>query len=81
MMFRMRDNKTVQQFVVQCLRGDNETHFKKAVDVLVFWGMQGDKAFTDLTLLRALNWNDACAADPNFNESLAKVSALIFQKK
>lgn len=81
MMFRMRDNRTVQEFILQCLRGDNETHFKKAVDVLVFWGMQGDKAFTDMTLLRALNWDAACAADPNFNQSLEKVSGIIFQNK
>ncbi len=81
MMFRMRYNRTVQQFIVQCLRGFKETHFKKAVDVLVFWGMQGDKAFTDLTMLRALNWDAACAAEPNFNQSLEKVLGIIFQNK
>ncbi len=76
-LFRMRDNVTVQHFVVQCLRGDNEIHFKKAVDVLAFWGMQGEKAFQDVTLLRALNWEDASAANSAFNETLDKAIQLI----
>lgn len=81
MMFRMRQNKTVQNFLIECLKGDNEIHFKKAVDVLSFWGMQGDKAFTDRQLLLSLNWEDACAADPNFQQSLNKVSSIILNNK
>lgn len=75
-MYQLRDSKVVQKWIVKCLRGDNEAFFKKAVDVLQMWGYYGDKAFTDIELLRALNWQDACAADPDFNKALDKVIRL-----
>lgn len=73
----MRDNKAVQRFVLQCLQGDHEIHFKKAVDLLALWGMKGDKALMDRHLLLSLNWQDACAADPDFTRSLEKVTKII----
>ena len=75
----VRENKTVQQFLVRCLHGNHQTHFKKAVDVLQMWGMLGDKSFMDLQLLRALNWKDACAADPPFHQTLKQVERIILQ--
>ncbi|MCB9340634.1 MAG: hypothetical protein H6577_21130 [Lewinellaceae bacterium] len=74
---RMRQNRAVQRFIIQCLRGDHEIHFKKAVDVLVLWGMKGDTALMDRQLLLSLKWEDACAADPDFNQSLSKVIRII----
>jgi hypothetical protein len=70
--FRLRDNKTVQQFVVQCLQGDNQVHFEKAVNVLMMWGIYGDKRLTDRALLLQLKWQDACANDPDFRKALEK---------
>jgi len=72
-LFQQRSTRVAQRFVVQCLRGDNELHFRKAVDVLQMWGYYGDKALTDIEFLRSLNWQDACAADPNFTKALDKV--------
>jgi hypothetical protein len=76
-LFQQRNNPVAQRFVMQCLRGDNEAHFRKAVDVLQMWGYYGDKAFADRELLMALNWQDACAADPNFTHALEKVIRLM----
>jgi len=78
--FRLRTNPVVQKFIVERLRGDNELHFKKAVDVLMAWGMYGDKAFADRELLRSLNWEDATANDPDFRAALEKVVQCILQK-
>ncbi len=74
---RMRNNRAVQRFVIQCLKGDNETHFKKAVEVIQLWGMKGDNALMDRDLWLSLNWQDACAADPNFTRGLEKVIKII----
>lgn len=74
---RMRQNKAVQRFIIQCLQGDNEIYFKKAVDVLTLWGMKGDAALMDRDLWLSLNWEDACANDPNFRHSLNKAIKII----
>ncbi|MEZ4934453.1 MAG: hypothetical protein R2788_20290 [Saprospiraceae bacterium] len=76
-MFRMRDSKTVQHFIVECLKGNDQAHFQKAVDVLQMWGILGDKSFTDRDLLGSLNWVDACANDPNFQQALKKAERII----
>ncbi len=78
--FKLRTNKRVQNFVVQCLQGDNETHFKKAVDVLTMWGVYGDNALMDRALLQSLNWEDACANDPDYRQAFEKVLPIIHQK-
>lgn len=75
--FRARKNKAVQDFLIQCLRGDREMWFKKAVDVLGAWGAFGEKALNDRALIHALNWEDATAADPEFNQALAQVVSII----
>lgn len=67
--FKLRGNKKVQSFLIECLRGDNEVLFKKAVDVLQMWGFYGDKAFQNRALMQALNWEDATANDPSFREA------------
>jgi hypothetical protein len=66
--FKLRENQTVQQFIVQKLQGNNEIHFKKSVDVLQMWGIIG---------ANTLNWNDATANDPNFREALEKIIKII----
>ena len=76
---RLRQNKGVQQFIIQCLQGDDEMLFKKAVDVLSLWGIKGDQALTDRQLLLSLNWPDACANDPELRQSLEKVIKIIVQ--
>jgi len=68
--FKLRENRTVQQFIIQKLQSDNEIHFKKAVDVLHVWGIEG---------ANALNWNDATANDPNFRAALEKITHIILQ--
>ncbi len=68
--FKLRENQTVQQFIIQKLQGDNEIHFKKAVDVLRVWGIKG---------VNALNWNDATANDPNFRAALEKTTHIILK--
>lgn len=70
---KLRGNKRVQNFIVECLQGDNEVPFKKAVDVLSMWGIYGDNAFQNRALLLQLNWEDATANDPNFREALEVV--------
>ncbi len=75
--FRMRDNPTVQNFLIECLRGDEEIRFKKSVDVLLMWGIYGDNTLTNKDLLGALNWNDATDNDPNFRTALEKITQLI----
>lgn len=77
---KLRGNKRVENFIAECLRGDNEIHFKKAVDVLTMWGYSGDKVFQNRPLLLQLNWEDATANDPNFREALEKTLQLIQSK-
>jgi hypothetical protein len=76
----LRENPAVQQFIAERLQGDNEIHFRKAVDVLMGWGIYGDKNLTDRNLLLALNWADATANDPDFRQALAKAIRIIFQQ-
>ena len=77
--FRMRDNRRVQNFIVECLRRDNETWFKKSVDVLSMWGIYGDKDLTDRELLLGLNWNDAISKGSYFQETLEKTIKIILK--
>jgi len=75
--FKLRGNKTVENFIVECLQGDNEIHFKKAVDVLQMWGFYGDKVFQNRALFQQLNWEDATANDPEFRAALEQTIKLI----
>lgn len=75
--FRTRKNRRVQEFLIECLQGDKELWFKKAVDVLQTWGVFGETALTDNNLLNALNWEDATAADPDFRSAYDKVIKII----
>lgn len=77
--FKLRGNKKIENFIVECLQGDNEIHFKKAVDVLQMWGYYGDKSFQNRALFQQLNWEDATANDPNFREALEKTIKIIQQ--
>ncbi|MBN8676626.1 MAG: hypothetical protein J0M29_00285 [Chitinophagales bacterium] len=78
--FKLRGNKKVEQFIVDCLCGDNEIHFKKAVDVLQMWGIYGDTSFQNRSLLLSLNWEDATANDPAYREALGKTIKLIHKQ-
>lgn len=78
--FRTRENRLVQNFLIECLQGDKELWFKKSVDVLRTWGAFGEKALTDKNLLNALNWEDATAADPDFRSAFDKVIKIIKKK-
>lgn len=77
MFFNMRNNQTVQNFIIQKLRGDNEIYFKKSVDVLRMWGLKGDKMLEDKILLNGLNWNDTTTNTPNFGKAIEKVIKII----
>ncbi|MEQ1745736.1 MAG: hypothetical protein ABMA02_09940 [Saprospiraceae bacterium] len=74
---KMRNNPAVPPFVLDCLRGDNEMHFKKALDVLRYWGAVGDTALADRNLYENLNWNDATANDPDFRAALETVGKIL----
>lgn len=76
----VRENPVIQHFIAERLQGDNKIHFKKAVDVLAGWGMFGDQALQNRTLLLALNWEDAMANDPEFRQALEKALAIVFQQ-
>lgn len=78
-LFHLFKNQAAKQFIIACLKGDNEVYFKKAVDVVQMWGYSGDNKLLDKELLRGLNWEDACAADPNFNQSLEKAIKIILK--
>ena len=79
-MFKLRDNKRIQQFVLECLDGDNEIWFKKAADVLSAWGFfYGDTLLADRNLLLRLNWDDATANDPDFRDALAKTQKIVLK--
>jgi hypothetical protein len=75
--FNLRHNHTVQNFIIQKLKGDNEIHFKKSVDVLIAWSYRGDVALSDKKLLTALNWNDAKTGQPEFKEAIQKIIKII----
>ena len=78
--FNLRNNTTVQNFLIQKLRGDNEIHFNKSVDVLRAWSYRGDETLADKDLLNALNWNDATTNNKKFQEILEKIIKIIQQK-
>ena len=79
-LFKLRNNKTVQHFIIEKLKGDYKTHFEKSVDVLRAWNYRGDEDQLDRNLLNELNWDDATAHDPNFRSALDKTIKII-QKK
>ncbi|MCB0631018.1 MAG: hypothetical protein R2824_15000 [Saprospiraceae bacterium] len=74
-LFRMRHQPVARAYIRECLEGDDEVYFNKAVEVLQMWAYFGDKALA--ALLPGLNWSDASADDPSFRETLAKVVRLI----
>jgi hypothetical protein len=75
---KMRENRGAQRFIVQCLKGDNEIHFKKAVDVVGFWGLHlGEQPLADRNLLLSLNWEDATAQSIHFTKALEKVVKIV----
>ncbi len=79
-LFKLRDNPGVQRFVLDCLEGDNEVWFKKAVDVLSAWGFfYGDTLLADRALLLRLNWDDATAHDPDFRSALEKTRSIVLK--
>ena len=57
-LFQLRDSRTAQDFVLACLRGEDEWYFKKAVDVLRMWGLRGETGLQDGALLGALRWGN-----------------------
>ncbi len=75
--FKLRGNKKVENFILDCLQGDNEIHFKKAVDVLQMWGFYGDKYLQDRALLLQLNWEDATANDPEFRGAIEQIIRIV----
>lgn len=77
---RSRKNPGAQRFIIGCLQGDREQYFDKAVEVLRYWGIQGEEALTDRTLIKCLNWADATANDPDFRQALEKVTKIVFKK-
>jgi hypothetical protein len=72
-LFRMRHQPAARAFIRQCLEGDNEVYFNKAVEVLQMWAYFGDQALAEDQLLSGLNWSKAVAGDPSFRETLGKV--------
>ena len=79
--FKMRGNRGVQHFLIECLRGNDETHFKKAVDVLRMWGIYGEKILMDRDLLDGLNWEVAKADGEDFLKSLERIVRLFDVEK
>lgn len=78
---KLRDNPRVQHFILECLQGDSEIRFKKAVDVLSAWGfLFGDTLLANRNLILRLNWDDACAHDPDFREALEQVSKIVLRQ-
>lgn len=78
--FRARDNQKVQDFLVQCLQGDQELWFKKAVDVLRGWAAFGEKALTDAEMLNALTWEAARSVNPHFQKALDQIILILTRK-
>jgi hypothetical protein len=70
----MPDHPHVKKFVWECLNGQDERKFKKAVGILQYWGMQGDHFYQDKSLITALSWEDAIADNPDFHAALRKLN-------
>lgn len=76
--FRMRSNRVVQEWIVQCLQGDNEVYFKNARDVLQMWGYFGEPALQNNAHLRALSWEARVAAPADFQSDLQALIKIIY---
>ncbi|MCF8248245.1 MAG: hypothetical protein K9J37_23650 [Saprospiraceae bacterium] len=76
-LFHMFKNPTAKRFIIQCLKGDNEAYFKKAVDVVQMWGYFGDNKLLDTELLLHLSWADKTANKEGFHNSLQKAISII----
>lgn len=78
---KLRDNRRVQQFLADCLRGDNVVWFGKARDVLMFRGLQlGETALADRGLLLGLDGEKALAKDPDTLAFIEKAVKIILTK-
>lgn len=78
---KLRDNRPVQQFLVDCLRGDNVVRFGKARDVLMFWGLHlGETALADRSLLLGLDGEKALAKDPDTLALIEKAVKITLKK-
>lgn len=69
-------NKAARLELIQCLSGDDKANFIAAVDILRRWTLQGDITWKNPAILDALNWEDACANDPDFRKALKKVEKI-----
>lgn len=78
--FRAQDNQKVQNFLIQCLQGDQELWFKKAVDVLRAWAAFGEKALNDAEMLNTLTWEAARSANPHFQKALDQIIPILTRK-
>jgi hypothetical protein len=72
-LYRIPQSAAARQWVLDCLRGDNEIHFRKAVEVLQMWGLKGGMTALNLYVLKPLTWAEKQAGSPEFQEAVAKV--------
>ncbi len=79
--FYMFKNPAAKLFITNCLKGDNEAYFKKAVDVVQMWGYLGDNKLLDKELMNGLTWERKQLDGGFFPVALKQVIEIIFSKK
>lgn len=79
--FHLFKNPAAKRFIIECLKGDNEVFFKKAVDVVQMWGYFGDNKLLDKELLQHLTWEKKQLDGGAYPGAATKVIKIILGKK
>ncbi len=75
---RMTESRAARDWVWQCLRGDREIYFSKAVDVVRWWTVEGKVQTADPDVLRQLTWANKTQAPAAIGPALEQVKKAIF---
>ena len=76
-LYKRYSSRTVRNRIIQCLEGEREDYFKKAVDALRMWSLFENTKLAEPGLLQALSWENKVQGAAGFREAVKKVDLLI----
>lgn len=71
---RMFESRKVKEFVRECLEGNNEKLYKKAIGVLQLWQIRGDMPWLNREIFMALEWQEKLKGDAIYKYNLERVT-------
>ncbi|MDJ1501936.1 hypothetical protein [Xanthocytophaga agilis] len=76
---RMPDSQTARNWIVECLKGNNERFFQKALDVLFVWSLNGKSGLTELLASGQLSWQNKIN-NPEFYQTITTLQQIFTEQ-